>query len=108
MNPMTKDEMWVSTQPAFIVLRQTAAVTLPTVSQARGNLTLSFNMLKPANRGTATLSVQHSRDLGIADPWTTVPATDVNSGTTNGIQAVIGSAEAGGTGKLFGRLQANP
>jgi autotransporter-associated beta strand protein len=98
------------------------AVTLPTVSQASGNLTLSFNMLKPANRGTATLSVQHSRDLGIADPWTTVPATDVNSGptsgvtftitpgggSTNGIQATIGSAEAGGTGKLFGRLQANP
>lgn len=99
----------------------TSAVTLPTVSETGDALVLNFNMLKPANRGTATLSVQHSRDIGLADPWTTAPVTDSNSGPTNGVtfivtpgagttnsvQAMIGSSEADGTNKLFGRLRAH-
>ena len=76
-------------------------------------------MLKPANRGTATLSVENSRDIGIADPWATVLVTDSSSGPTNGVtfvltpgggttnavQSTTGSAEAGGTRKLFARLK---
>lgn len=101
-----------------------AAVTIPTVTQTPAGLVLNFNMLKPANRGTATLGVEHSRDLGSpADPWTTVLVTDVNSGPTSGVTFAVGSgagatnpvtatisaSEAGGTGKLFGRLKAmNP
>lgn len=97
------------------------AVTSPTITQTGGVLKLSFNMLKPANRGTATLSVQHSSDLGIGDAWTTVLVTDTGSGptsgvtfvvtpgggTTNGIEATVSSSEAV-AGKLFGRLLANP
>jgi len=97
----------------------TATVTEPIVTQSGGNLVISFNLLKPANRGTATLSVEHSSDLGIADPWTTVLATDSSSGPTNGVtflvtpgggttnavQATIDSAQGGGAGKLFGRLK---
>ena len=99
----------------------TSAVTLPTVIQSGGALVMNFNMLKPANRGTATLSVQHSRDTGTADPWTTAPVPDSSGGptdgvtfivtpgggTTNAVQSTIGSGEAGGTNKLFGRLKAH-
>jgi autotransporter-associated beta strand protein len=97
----------------------TATVTEPVAIQSGGNLVISFNLLKPINRGTAVLSVEHSSDLGIADPWTTVLATDSNSGPTNGVtfvvtpgsgttnavQATINSAQGGGAGKLFGRLK---
>jgi hypothetical protein len=94
-----------------------------TVTHAGAGLVMNFNMLKPAYRGAATLGVQHSRDIGAGDPWSTVPVTDASSGPTNGVtfivtpgggatnavQAVIGSGEADGTGKLFGRLRAlNP
>jgi hypothetical protein len=70
-----------------------------------------------ASRGTATLSVEHSRDLGIGDPWTTVAVPDTSEGPTSGVtfvvsgsgtldvEATIGSAEAA-AGKLFGRLKA--
>jgi autotransporter-associated beta strand protein len=97
----------------------TATVTEPVAIQSGGNLVISFNLLKPINRGTAVLSVEHSSDLGIADPWTTVLATDSNSGPTNGVtfvvtpgsgttnavQATINSAQGDGAGKLFGRLK---
>jgi hypothetical protein len=101
----------------------TSAVSRPTFTQTSAGLVMNFNMLKPANRGTTTLSVMHSRDIGMADPWTTVPVTDTNSGPTNGVtfivtpgggttdavQATISTSEASGTGKLFGRLKAlNP
>jgi autotransporter-associated beta strand protein len=96
-----------------------SAITLPAVSQSGGNLTMAFNYLKPANRGSASLSVEHSSNLGISDPWTAVPVTDENSGptngvtfvvtagdgTANGITATISSTEAA-SGKLFGRLNA--
>jgi len=96
---------------------------LPTVTESGGNLVLSFDMLKPGNRGAASLSIEHSRDLGIADPWTTVAVPDSNggptsgvtfvvgtgAGTTNPVTATISASEANGTGKLFGRLKAeNP
>jgi fibronectin-binding autotransporter adhesin len=92
---------------------------LPTVTETSGGLVMSFSMLDAASRGTATLSVEHSNDLGISDAWTTVAVPD-SSGASGGVtfvvsgsgtldvEATIGSGEAGG-GKLFGRLKAgNP
>jgi autotransporter-associated beta strand protein len=97
-----------------------SAVTRPTVTRTVSGLVINFNLLKPANRGTATLGVQHSRDIGGIDPWTTVSVPDTSggptsgvtfivtpgTGTTNAVQATIHSSEAEGTGKLFGRLRA--
>lgn len=98
----------------------TSAVTRPSVTQTGSGLVLNFNMLKPTNRGTATLNVQHSHDIGIADPWTTVPVPNESGGptagvtfivtpgggTTDAVQATISSSEASGSGKLFGCLKA--
>lgn len=96
------------------------AVTQPTVTQSGGSLILSnFLSRNDANRGTATLYVEHSSDLGIGDPWVAVPVTDAGtpaSGVTfsvttanpnNTVTATISSSEAAG-GKLFGRLNASP
>jgi hypothetical protein len=96
-----------------------SAITLPAISQSGGNLTMAFNYLKPANRGSASLSVEHSSNLGISDLWTAVPVENENSGptngvtfvvtagdgTANGITATISSTEAA-SGKLFARLNA--
>lgn len=99
-----------------------AAVTVPTVTQSGGNLVLSnFSSRNLANRGTATLSVQHSSDLGISDPWTTVPVPEASAAEVDGVSynitpgsplntvntATISSGAAAG-GKLFGRLKATP
>jgi len=96
---------------------------LPTVTETGGDLVLTFDMLKPGNRGDATLSIEHSSDLGITDTWTTVAVPDANEGPTSGVTFVVGtgvgttnpvtatisSTEASATGKLFGRLKAaNP
>jgi autotransporter-associated beta strand protein len=96
------------------------AVTQPTVTESGGNLLLSnFLSRNDASRGTATLYVQHSSDLGISDAWVSVPVTDAGiaaSGVTfsvttaspnNTVTATISSSEAAG-GKLFGRLNASP
>jgi hypothetical protein len=77
-------------------------------------------MRNAASRGTATLSVQHSGDLGVSDAWTTVLVPDASGGPTSGVtfnvvggdplnsvSATISSSEAAG-GKLFGRLIATP
>jgi fibronectin-binding autotransporter adhesin len=93
-----------------------ALALLPEVTESSGNLVLTFDMLDAASRGTATLSLEHSSDLGIIDLWEAalVPDADntVNdvvfdiSGTgTLGVQATIPSSKAAG-GKLFGRLKA--
>lgn len=92
---------------------------LPTVDESGGSLVLSFSMLNAAKRGTATLSLEHSGDLGIADAWTAVLVPDADSGPTSGVTftvlpgdpkntvtATISSSEAVG-GKLFGRLEAS-
>ena len=91
---------------------------LPTVDEdGSGGLVLSFSMLDAASRGTAKLYVEHSRDLGVSDAWTSVPVPDATPDpqasdvhfTVSGsgllsVTATIQSSEAGGTGKLFGRL----
>jgi autotransporter-associated beta strand protein len=89
---------------------------LPSVSRSGGNLVLTFSMRNAASRGAATLSVQHSGDLGVSDAWTTVLVPDASGGPTdgvtfsvvggdplNGVTVTISSAEAA-NGKLFGRL----
>jgi hypothetical protein len=74
-------------------------------------------MLNSANRGSASLIVQHSSDLGIGDPWSagaTVPSNgggvtfNVTPGSPlDSVIAVISSGEAA-SGKLFARLKAIP
>jgi hypothetical protein len=95
----------------------TGLVPTPT-EDGSGGLVMSFDMLDSASRGTATLRVEHSNDLGTDDPWATVAVPDVSGGPTSGVTfvvsgsgkldvtATIGSAEADGSGKLFGRLKA--
>ncbi|MFZ9938005.1 MAG: hypothetical protein ACO3JG_13260 [Luteolibacter sp.] len=90
---------------------------LPTVTETSGGLVMSFIMRGAASRGNATLNVEHSSDLGVADPWTTVAVPDTSGGPTDGVtfevsgsemlevRATIGSDQASG-GKLFGRLKA--
>jgi autotransporter-associated beta strand protein len=91
---------------------------LPSVTQSGGGLVLGFNMLNAASRGSAVVHVQHSSDLGIADPWTTVVVPDASGGPTSGVTftvtpgsplnsvvAAIASSE-GAAGKLFGRVTA--
>jgi autotransporter-associated beta strand protein len=92
---------------------------LPKVSQNGGGLVMKFTCLKLAGRGTATLSLQHSGDLGLTDPWASVAVPD--SATTVGtvvftvpttnadpnlvdLQATIPVTESL-NGKLFGGLK---
>ena len=73
-------------------------------------------MLNAANRGSATLLVDHSGDLGGIGPWTRVPVPDTSGGPTDGVtfvvtpgdplnavEATVADSEAVG-GTLFGRL----
>lgn len=90
---------------------------LPTVTEDGGGLVLTFDMLNAAARGDATLSVEHSSDLGIADLWTTVAVPGATDGPTNGVTFTVTdsdplkvtatiSASQAASGKLFGRLKA--
>jgi fibronectin-binding autotransporter adhesin len=96
---------------------ESALNKLPTITQSGGGLLMTFSMRNPAARGTATLSLQHSSDLGIADAWTSVVVPDTTGGPFSGVnfsvtpgdplnsvQATIESGQAA-SGKLFGRLQ---
>lgn len=88
------------------------------IEDGSGGLVMTFSMLDSASRGTATLSIEHSSDLGVNDPWTTVAVPDASGGPASGVTFVVSGsgtldvtatvdpAEAGGTGKLFGRLKA--
>lgn len=104
---------------------QSANHRLPAAGRANdGGLTLSFNCLNAASRGLATLSLQFSRDLGVADSWedhtVAVPSssgTDSTSGVTfvitpngnlNQVQATIPASAAGVGGRIFCRLRALP
>lgn len=91
---------------------------LPTPTEdGSGGLVLNFSMLDSASRGTSTLNVEHSSDLGVTDTWTVVPVPDT-SGTTGAVTfGVSGSgtlnvtatidASVAADGKLFGRLSAS-
>jgi hypothetical protein len=89
---------------------------LPTVTESGGGLVMTFDMLNAASRGTATLSIEHSSDLGIGDAWEAAAVPDVDN-TVNDVvfdiegsgpldvQATIPVSKAA-AGKLFGRLKA--
>lgn len=96
---------------------------LPTVStDGSGGLVLTFSMLNAANRGDATVSTQHSSDLGVTDAWDAAgnvalvpegPGTGIvvgavtfdvtENGNLNDVVATIPGTEGAG-GKLFGQL----
>jgi autotransporter-associated beta strand protein len=94
---------------------------LPAFQDTNGGLRLTFNVRNPASRGSAMLNLQHSNDLGISDPWTSVAVPDEQGATLSGgvmfsispiqgtsrhsVQATIPVSEAA-DGKLFGRLSA--
>lgn len=86
------------------------------VTETAGGLVLNFDMLDSANRGTATLSVEHSNDLGIGDPWEAAAVPGSSSTVNDVVFAITGSGTLDVTatipvskaaaGKLFGRLKA--
>ncbi len=95
----------------------TANVVLPAVTQSGGTLQMTFSMLKSADRGAAMVELEHSSNLGISDPWTSVLVPETSGGPTSGVSfnvdssgalnsvtAIISSSEAA-AGKLFGRLK---
>ncbi len=97
---------------------------LPKPGNIGGALTLDFVCLKPAGMGvTASLAVQFSVDLGLADTWHSaavpdLPAVPGTSQTINGVVFMVSEADAlhnhvlaeipqsGPVGKLYGRLMA--
>ena len=94
---------------------------LPAPSQSGGALVLTFAMRNAAARGTASLQVQHSSDLGISDPWSalvTVPDIDGTDGgivfditagsPLNSVTATIPASGNAAGGKLFSRVKSNP
>ena len=93
---------------------------LPVVTKSGGNLVLTFNCLNAASRGTAVLNVQHSSDLGLADPWTAAVVPEASGGPVSGVSfavtlgnplnAVVATIQASeaAAGKLFGSLKAEP
>jgi autotransporter-associated beta strand protein len=82
-------------------------------------LVLNFTVLNAANRGSSTLQLEHSSDLGTSDPWQTVNIPEATSttptqgvtftiapnGRLNNVTATIEKTEAR-NGKLFSRLKA--
>ncbi|MEP4077265.1 beta strand repeat-containing protein [Haloferula sp.] len=90
---------------------------LPTSSEdGTGGLVMTFTMLDAASRGTATLSVEHSGDLGIVDSWAAALVPDA-TGIVDGVDFVVsgsGTLSVIATipvanaidAKLFGRLLA--
>ena len=114
----------ISNGLAFLLGASTpsSAVSLPVPAENNGDLVLTFSCLSDANRGGATLAVQHSSDVGVGDGWvssavvTNSPGAPVNGVTlsvvpgspTNTVTATIDDSQAV-DGKLFGRLKAeNP
>jgi fibronectin-binding autotransporter adhesin len=89
---------------------------LPAASENAGDLVLTFSFLNSASRGGATLSLQHSGDLGLADPWASVLVpestgtvggvgfTVTPDGNFNDVTATIPATEAVDD-RLFGRLE---
>jgi autotransporter-associated beta strand protein len=92
-----------------------ALAKLPTVTETASGLVLTFQMLDSASRGTASLNVEHSSDLGITDPWTTVAVPDTSDTVGDVVFSITGTgtldvtatipASKAAAGKLFGRLK---
>lgn len=95
---------------------------IPNATGVGGNLTMTFRMLPASARGGSQLFLEHSKDLGVSDPWTDVPIPDLNGAITpvtfsvtrtdSGNEddpmdvEVMVSSSAPVEGKIFGRLKA--
>lgn len=96
---------------------------LPVADEQNGDLVLVFITLESAVRGTASIDVQYSNDLGVNDPWIDntaevpgAPGISVVNGVRYDVQslgngfldvtATIPAAAAGTAKKLFGRVSA--
>jgi hypothetical protein len=93
-----------------------ASILLPLPRQDNGALSVTFNYLVPANRGSYSMRLQHSPALA-PDSWTDVEIpgasatingveffiTPLPGGNLNQIKAVV---PAGPTGRVFVRLSA--
>ena len=89
---------------------------LPQPMMQSGNLVAGFKVLKAANRGSAALRLEYSKDLGISDPWTMVTVPEASGltggvdfvitpdGNLNHVQATVPSGTAGAEGRIFIRL----
>ncbi len=97
---------------------ENAVNLLPDVTVVESGIKMSFNMRAESERNGAVLVLEHSSDLGITDPWTSVNVPEVNGGPTNGVtfqvtsgsshkvvEATISSSHATGW-KLYARLKA--
>lgn len=95
---------------------ENAGALLPKAAVESGNLMVNFKVLKAANRGSAVLRLQSSKDLGVSDPWTMITVPEVSSvadevdfvitpnGELNQVQAKISSTAAAPEGRIFIRL----
>jgi len=91
---------------------------LPTATHSGAGLVITFTMRNAAARGNASLALEHSADLGLADAWTAVPVPDTSGGPVNGVtftitpgtplNTVTATIASGQTAnrKLFARLSA--
>jgi hypothetical protein len=106
---------------------ENASHRLPKGSESGGALKLIFTCRNGSQRGSATLEVQYSRDLGVTDPWTkhdtaVVPGdapvdttvggvnfvTSVMDADLNMVEATIPASAASPGTSLFARLKATP
>ena len=96
---------------------------LPKATAVGDNLTMTFKMLPASARDGSLLLLEHSEDLGVSDPWTSVLIPDQNGGSAPvifrvtdsdfdddnnllDIEATVAPTEPSG-GRLFVRLKAN-
>lgn len=96
-----------------------SAVNLPDVTHNADGLVMTFRMLNAVNRGSASLRIEHSSDLGIADAWNsasipettnTIPSNGVTFiitpvGQFNNVEARVSNTQSS-SGRLFARLKA--
>ena len=95
-----------------------ALALLPKAEEVDGDLVLTFSIRNLANRGAASLNVEHSSDLGLTDAWEAALVPDTSStvndvvfvitadGILNDVVATIPDSKAA-AGKLFGRVDSN-
>lgn len=95
-----------------------ANALLPPADENNENLVVGFKVLNSGNRGSSSLKLQYSKDLGVGAEWTEVAIPETSgtvglvqftitpNGAYNQVQAMIPSIVAEGGGKIFMRLKA--
>jgi hypothetical protein len=80
---------------------------LPAATRSDGALVLTFDCLAAADRGTATLELQHSDDLGLSHPWFGAPVPgEIETTAAADIQFVVTDpGEPGGLLKVVATIQ---